>query len=417
MNQLKLPRCIDEIDIKNKNVFIRVDFNVPAHAQVPDYKITDPTRILACLDTIKYAISQGARVILCSHFGRPSGRFDPVYSLKPVGEYLSEVLNQEVYFSDGCTGLGIKKMLSEIPPGSVLLLENIRFYKEEKTEDAHFYHKLAEYTDVYINDAFGVCHRNQSSVTGLPQIIQDKGMGFLVRKELLALNKLLASPIRPFWALLGGAKVSDKIQLIEKLIGLVDGFCIGGAMAFPFLKAQGYRVGKSFCEDDRIDFVKHLLKTAKKEKKQILLPEDHLCAIRQDPSSKKWTQHTAINSPDIPEELSAIDIGPKTLKKFTTTLSKAKQIFWNGPMGVYEDEQAKQGTIALAKSIASWKNQVEAVVGGGDSAAVTHVLGLEKEFYHISTGGGASLTFLEQGTLPGIEALLKPAHNPWQGRL
>lgn len=411
MNTFKMPPCIDEFELRGKNVFIRVDFNVPTEAKVANYQIKDPSRILAALDTIRYAMNQGAHVILCSHFGRPAGGYDPVYSLKPVGEYLSELLEQEVFFSDSCTGMGIKKLLHESPPGSVMLLENIRFHKEEKKQDVHFYHQLAEYTDVYINDAFGTCHRNHASITGLPQLIKEKGMGFLVKKELIALSKLIFNPVRPFWTLLGGAKVSDKIQLIEKFIGLVDGICIGGAMAYPFLKAQGIKVGDSFCEDDRIEFASHLLKTAKKQKKQLLLPVDHVVGV-QNPETRAWKQHTVIKSHTIPEGVAGIDIGPKTVEMFTQAISNAKQLFWNGPMGVYEDEQAKQGTVSLAKSIAAWKSKgYEAVIGGGDSAALIHELGIEDDFYYISTGGGAALTFLEQGSLPGIEVLTQPARN------
>jgi phosphoglycerate kinase len=414
--RLRLPKSIDELELADQNVFMRVDFNVPASAREPNYKITDPSRILAVLPTLKYALEEGARIILCSHFGRPSAHFDLAYSLKPIGEYLSEVLNQEVFFSDGCTGMGIKKMLAETPPRSVLLLENIRFHREEKSEDVHFYHQLAEYTDVYVNDAFGVCHRNHASVTGLPKIIKNKGMGFLIKKEVLTLNKLVTKPDRPFWALLGGAKVSDKIQLIEKLIPQVDGFCIGGAMAFPFLMAQGFEVGSSFCEKECIDFAKHLLKTAKKEKKEILLPQDHLIGQRGG-ETRTWGNHKYIHTKRVPEGFSGIDIGPKTVESFTHALSQAKQIFWNGPMGVIEDEQAKKGTVTLAQTLGSWKSKSEVIIGGGDSVVVAHKLGLDQSFAHISTGGGASLTFLEKGTLPGIEALTLPAHDPRHAKL
>ena len=305
--------------------------------------------------------------------------------------------------------MGIKKLLSELPPHTVLLLENIRFHKEEKTEDVHFYHQLASFTDIYINVSFGASHRNHASITGLPKIVKEKGIGFLVKKELKALNQLIHKPKHPFWVLLGGAKVSDKILLVEKLISMVDGICIGGAMAYPFLAAQGYSVGKSKCENDRIEFAKHLIQATKSQNIPLLLPQDHVAGIFNE-DTKTWNDKQIISSYDIPENLSGIDIGPQTIDRFLKALDNAKQIFWNGPMGDYEDEKGRKGTTELTKNLATLKSKgVDVVVGGGDSASTVHELGLDEEFFHISTGGGASLTYIERGTLPGLKALLEPS--------
>jgi phosphoglycerate kinase len=407
---ITIPRCIDEFEIKNKNVFIRVDFNVPVESlkspsQDKPYKIKDPTRILAALPTLQYAIQQGARVILCSHFGRPAQTYDPAFSLKPVGEYLSEILGQEVYFSESCVGMGIKKLLSELPPHSVLLLENIRFHKEEKTEDVHFYHQLASYIDIYINDAFGASHREHASITGIPKIVKEKGIGFLVKKELMALNQLIYHPKRPFWLLLGGAKVSDKIDMIKKILANVNGLCVGGAMAYPFLVAQGFRVGNSKCEHPKVEFAKHLIESTWKQNIQLLLPEDHVVA-KFDASEQRWKDPRVVETADIPEGFSGIDIGPRSRTKFENALAKAKQIFWNGPLGVYEELKGREGSARIAKFLATLKPQgVDVVVGGGDSAATVHELGLDEEFFHVSTGGGAALTYIETGNLPGLVPL------------
>ncbi len=405
----KPPIPITKLDLFNKRVFIRVDFNVPVKKRMLNYEISDPSRILAALPTIKYALEQNATVILCSHFGRPGGKADPVFSLKRVGTYLAEQLGQEVYFSESCIGLGIDKITNLLPPQSVILLENVRFHKEERNEDVHFYHQLAAFTDVYVNDAFGACHRSHASITGLPKLIKKKGMGFLVQQELKALNKLIHNPARPFWVVLGGAKVSDKIPLIEQLISRVDGFCIGGAMAFPFLKALGHEIGNSKCEDDKLTFAKHLLDATQAKKIPLLLPVDHLIA-KYNSEQRAWYDHKSLPTVSIPNGYCGIDIGPATLKKFTHALVDANLIFWNGPMGVYEDSQAKRRTTDLAKFLAERnESQAEVVVGGGDSASTVHKLNLTEQFHHVSTGGGASLTYLEKGTLPGLEALVEPS--------
>ncbi len=390
-------KIIDELDIKDKRVFIRVDFNVPLDKR--SGAITDDTRIQAALPTIKYALEQNARLILASHLGRPKGKPSPALSLLPVAEALSGLLGREVIFPDDCVGDGVKKLVSDLNPGDVILLENLRFHEEETKNEPIFASQLAALCDVYINDAFGTAHRAHASTAGMVAGVKEKAAGFLMQKELKYLGTLLKGPERPFIAILGGAKVSDKIDVIGNLLNLVDGLLVCGGMAYTFLKAQRIEVGKSLLETDKVKMAKRLLERAETKGIELLLPEDHIVA----PELKAGVNTLTVTNKEIPAEYMALDIGPKSIQAFTERIKTAKTIFWNGPAGAFEIEPFNKGTDALAQAVAD--SGATSVIGGGDSVSAVKKAGLADKITHISTGGGASLEFMEGKKLPGVEAL------------
>jgi phosphoglycerate kinase len=388
-------RTIDEIELKGKRVFIRVDFNVP---QDEKNKITDDTRILLSLPTIRFVSEAGGRVILASHLGRPKGKKDPKFSLAPVAERLSQLLEKKVALAMDCIGGEVQKQIGEMKEGEVLLLENLRFHAEEEKNEEAFSKALASLCDVYVNDAFGAAHRAHASTEGMTRFVKVIAAGFLMMKEIENLEKALVNPQKPYVAILGGAKVSDKIGVIQNLLDKVTTLLIGGGMAYTFLKAEGFQVGKSLVEEDQIGFSRNLLGKAK-GKMKFLLPSDHIAAERMDVQAKR----EIVKNDKIPEGWLCLDIGPETVKTFSGEIKSAKTIVWNGPMGVFEMEPFSQGTFAIAKAIAN--SSAFSIVGGGDSVAAVNKAGVANRISHISTGGGASLEFLEGKELPGIEAL------------
>lgn len=391
-------KTVKDISVKGKKCLVRVDFNVP----LKDGVITDDNRIKGALPTIKYLMEQGAKVILCSHLGRPKGEFNMKYSLKPVAEELSKLLGKKVVFATDVIGESAQKAVSECKDGEVVLLENLRFHKEEEGNDKEFCRKLASFGDVFVNDAFGTAHRAHASTAGVVQygFIKDAVSGFLIDKEISVMSGALENPKRPFVAILGGAKVSDKIGVINNLIDKVDALIVGGAMAYTFAKAQGAKIGNSLCEDDKLDLARELIEKAKKKGIKFLLPVDNVAADKFDNDA-----NTKICPADnIPDGFQGLDIGPKTIELFSETIKNAKTIIWNGPMGVFEMEKFAVGTKAVADAMSKAKDAVT-IVGGGDSAAAVAQLGYEDKMTHISTGGGASLEFLEGKILPGIDCL------------
>ena len=388
-------RTIDEIELKGKRVFIRVDFNVP---QDEKNNITDDTRILLSLPTIRFVSEAGGRVILASHLGRPKGEKDPKFSLAPVAERLSQLLEKKVALAMDCIGGEVQKLIGEMKEGEVLLLENLRFHAEEEKNEEAFSKALASLCDVYVNDAFGAAHRAHASTEGMTRFVKVIAAGFLMMKEIENLEKALVNPQKPYVAILGGAKVSDKIGVIQNLLDKVTTLLIGGGMAYTFLKAEGFQVGKSLVEEDQIGFSRNLLGKAK-GKMKFLLPSDHIAAERMDVQAKR----EIVKNDKIPEGWLCLDIGPETVKTFSGEIKSAKTIVWNGPMGVFEMEPFSQGTFAVAKAIAN--SSAFSIVGGGDSVAAVNKAGVANRISHISTGGGASLEFLEGKELPGIEAL------------
>lgn len=391
-------KTVKDISVKGKKCLVRVDFNVP----LKDGVITDDNRIKGALPTIKYLMEQGAKVILCSHLGRPKGEFNMKYSLKPVAEELSKLLGKKVVFATDVIGESAQKAVKECKDGEVVLLENLRFHKEEEANDKEFCRKLASFGDVFVNDAFGTAHRAHASTAGVVQygFIKDAVSGFLIDKEISVMSGALENPKRPFVAILGGAKVSDKIGVINNLIDKVDALIVGGAMAYTFAKAQGAKIGNSLCEDDKLDLARELIEKAKKKGIKFLLPVDNVAADKFDNDA-----NTKICPADnIPDGFQGLDIGPKTIELFSETIKNAKTIIWNGPMGVFEMEKFAVGTKAVADAMSKAKDAVT-IVGGGDSAAAVAQLGYEDKMTHISTGGGASLEFLEGKVLPGIDCL------------
>jgi phosphoglycerate kinase len=387
---------ISELDIAGRRLFIRVDFNVPLTS---DGKVSDDTRIRESLPTIRYAIEKGARVILASHLGRPKGKTDKKYSLEPVAARLAELLGADVTLSDEPVGDGARKVVNDLRAGAVALLENLRFSPAEEANDETFSRALASYADVYVNDAFGTAHRAHASTVGMTKFVAEKGMGLLMEREVKFLGKLLGDVERPFVAIIGGAKVSDKIGVLDNLLGRVNQVLIGGAMANTFLKAKGGKLGRSLVEDDKLALARAFLKKAEESSIDVLLPRDAVAAAGTKSESGRVVQAMAI-----PEDLAALDIGPETARGFADTISRAKTIFWNGPMGVFESEPFAAGTLAVAQAVAAAVG-VLSVVGGGDSVAAIHKSGLADKITHISTGGGASLEFLEGKKLPGLAAL------------
>ena len=409
-------KSIKDINVEGKKVLVRCDFNVPMDE---NGRITDDTRLVASIPTIKYLMDKGAKVILCSHLGRPKGKVDEKYSLKPVATELTDLLNTDVKFANDITGESAKSVTGSLANGEVALLENVRFDPREEKNDDTLSMELASLSDgIYVNDAFGTAHRAHSSTEGVAHHVDEAVAGFLMEKEITFLNGTLENPEKPFIAILGGAKVSDKIGVIVNLLDKVDEILIGGGMAYTFLKAQGKEIGKSLCEDDKLEEAKRIMKEAEEKGVKITLPEDVVIAPAQEEMDttidKKERQKQFIkylttapdkivNIDNIPEDWEGCDIGPKTAKRFGDVLQTAKTIIWNGPLGICEVEKFSTGTENVAESIAD--TNAVSIVGGGDSAAAIKKLGLEDHFTHISTGGGASLELLEGKELPGLACL------------
>lgn len=395
MNKLS----IDKVELNNKRVLVRVDFNVP---QDENFNITDDTRIVASLPTIKKIISSGGKAILMSHFGRPKGKVNPKYSLKPCAKRLGELLDKEVKLAPDCIGEDVTAMVAAMKAGDVLLLENVRFHEEEEKNDEYFSKQLSSLGDVYINDAFGSAHRAHASTEGITKFIPICAAGYLMQKELDYLGNALSQPKRPYCAVLGGAKISGKIDVIMNLFDKVDTLIIGGGMAFTFFKAQGKEIGKSLLEEDKVELAKEVLQNASASKVKFLLPVDVVVASEFNNESPAIT----VNVDNIPSDKMGLDIGAASVKLFTEELLNSKTIVWNGPMGVFEMDNFAAGTFAIARTLAeATKNGAITVIGGGDSAAAISKARLEEEVSHVSTGGGASLEFLEGKILPGVAAL------------
>ncbi len=388
---------IDDLHLKGKRVLVRVDFNVP----IENGKVADDTRIRESLPTIRKIIESGGKAILISHLGRPKG-YDEKYSLKPVAEHLSKLLGMSVKFAPDCIGEEVRKMVSELKEGEVLLLENVRFHPDEEKNDENFAKELASIADVYINDAFGSAHRAHASTEGVARFVKETAIGYLMKKEIEYLSKALTNPEKPYVAILGGAKVSDKIQVIKNLMDKVDAFLIGGGMANTFLKAKGYEVGKSLVENDKIELAKEILNEAEKRNIKFILPVD--CVIASEFSNNASFEITSVEK--VKPDWMILDIGPKTIETFKDVLKDAKTVVWNGPMGVFEFDNFAKGTFEIAKALAEITSKgAVTIVGGGDSASAISKAGLADKVSHVSTGGGASLEFLEGKELPGISAI------------
>jgi phosphoglycerate kinase len=395
MNKLS----IDKIELKDKKVLVRVDFNVPLDEKL---NITNDIRIVESLPTIKKIIHSGGKAILMSHLGRPKGEHKPEFSLKPAAERLSKLIGKEVKLAPDCIGSETENLVNEMKPGDVILLENLRFHKQEEKNDPDFAKQLASLGDVYINDAFGSAHRAHASTEGVTKYIKTCAAGYLMQKELDYLGNALANPKKPYCAVLGGAKISGKIDVINNLLDKVDILIVGGGMAFTFFKAEGKEIGKSLLEEEKLDLAKELLEKIKSSKLKFLLPIDIVAADEFKNDSPSIT----VDVDNIPADKMGLDIGPKSIKLFSEELMKSKTIVWNGPMGVFEMENFSKGTFAIAETLAkATENGTVTVIGGGDSAAAISKAGLEKKVSHVSTGGGASLEFLEGKVLPGVAAL------------
>ena len=395
-------KSVDDISVKGKRVLCRCDFNVP----LKDGKITDENRLVAALPTIKKLISDGGKVILCSHLGKPKGEPKPELSLAPVAKRLSELLGQPVLFAkdDNVVGENAKKAVSEMKDGDVILLENTRYRAEETKNGEAFSKELASLADVFVNDAFGTAHRAHCSNVGVTEFIDGPAVvGYLMEKEIRFLGQAVENPVRPFVAILGGAKVSDKLAVIDNLLEKCDTLIIGGGMAFTFIKAEGYEIGKSLVDDEKLQYCKDMLAKAKEKGCEILLPVDAVCAASfPDPIDDKNLPVKTVDIDAIPSDMLGLDIGPKTQELFANAVKTAKTVVWNGPMGVFENPILAQGTIAVAKALA--ETDATTRIGGGDSAAAVNTLGFGDKMTHISTGGGASLEFLEGKELPGVAA-------------
>ena len=389
-------KTVEDIDVSGKRVLVRCDFNVP---QDENGNITDDRRIREALKTINYLITNNAKVILCSHLGRPKGEFNMKYSLAPVAARLSQLLNKDVKLAKDVIGDSALELVNGLKDGDVMLLENVRFHAEEEKNDSDFSKKLAGFADVYVNDAFGTAHRAHATTAGVANYLPAV-CGFLIEKEINVMGKALDNPVRPFVAILGGKKVSDKISVIENLIDKVDTLIIGGGMAYTFFKAKGYEVGKSICELDKLDLAKDLMNKAEAKGINFLLPVDNVVATEFSNDAEK----KVVPSNEIPNDWEGLDIGPATVELFSNALKDAKTVVWNGPMGVFELDSFAVGTNKLAEVLASL--DAVTIIGGGDSAAAAEKGGFADRMTHISTGGGASLEFLEGKKLPGIECLL-----------
>lgn len=388
-------KTVRDLDVAGKKVLVRVDFNVPLNDKG---EITDDTRITASLPTIQYLLEQKAAVILMAHLGRPKGQVKPELSLAPVAKHLGKLLGKKILFAPDCVGEAVQAAASKLKPGHILLLENLRFHKEEEKNDMEFAEKLASLADLYVNDGFGVSHRAHASVEGVTHFLP-AAAGFLLEKEIQYVGQAVTNPLHPFVAIIGGAKVSDKIGVISNLLDKVDTLLIGGGMANTFLAAQGYKMGKSLVEEDKLDLAKELLAKAKKNKVNMLLPTDLVMAAAFAPDAEHVTEKVK----NLNQAYMALDIGAETSKAYAEALADAKMIVWNGPMGVFEMDAFCKGTEAVAKAVA--KSRATSIVGGGDSVAAIEKLGLAKRITHISTGGGASLEYLEGKVLPGVAAL------------
>jgi phosphoglycerate kinase len=389
---------ISDLDLGGKRVFVRADFNVP----LSDGRITDDTRIGAALPSIRYVIEKGGKLILASHLGRPKGRPEAKYSLKPVAARLSELLKKSVPFAPDCVGAEVDRMVADMPAGGVLLLENLRFHSEEEKNEPQFAGQLASLCDVYVNDAFGTAHRAHASTAGICAYVKQSAAGFLMQKEIESLGHALTKAEKPYVAIVGGAKISDKIELIRNFISIANTILIGGAMAYTFLRAKGVQTGKSLVETDKIDIAKDLLAMASQKGASLELPVDHVIAPGLESTAPRVT---AVDQ--TPADQMGLDIGPETVRRYSEVIRKAKTIVWNGPMGVFENPRFAQGTFAIARAVAD--SNAFSIVGGGDSAAAVSQSGVESKITHISTGGGASLEFLSGEKLPGVEALTDKA--------
>ena len=389
-------KTIKDIDVQGKKVLVRCDFNVPIDSETG--KITDNRRIRGAIPTIKHLLDNNAKVILCSHLGRPKGEFNPKYSLAPVAEELAKLLERPVNLSKDVIGEDAENLTSNIKEGEIILLENVRFHKEEEKNDPEFAKKLASFAEIYVNDAFGTAHRAHGSTAGVADYLPAVS-GFLIEKELEFLGAALENPQRPFVAILGGTKVSDKIGVIENLIEKVDTLIIGGGMAYTFYKAQGHNIGTSICEEDKLELANSLLEKAKQKQVNLLLPLDnHIASEYSNDAEDKFVEST-----EIPEGFMGLDIGPKTIEVFKNAIKDARTVLWNGPLGVTEFSKFAEGTREIATALA--ESDAITVIGGGDSAAAVEKMGLADKMTHISTGGGASLEFLEGKVLPGIACL------------
>ncbi|WP_413288547.1 phosphoglycerate kinase [Bdellovibrio sp. HCB337] len=398
---LKGIKTVRDLEVTGKVVFLRLDLNVP----LENGKISDETRITASLPTIKYLMDNGAKIVMCSHLGRPKTEADREFSMEPVAKRLSELLSAEVILWEDIASDGIKALLQNLRKTQLLLLENVRFNPGETKDSEELATVWAGYSDVYVNDAFGASHRAHASIHALPNIMKNKGIGFLIEKEINMLDSLLDNPKRPYLAVLGGAKVSDKIAVIEKLLDIVDGFVIGGAMAYTFLKAKGHAVGKSLVEGEKLNYARQMVERIEARNKTLLLPVDHVVTTS---ISDTKSAHTT-NDMNIADNELGVDIGPKTIKAYSTALHEAATVFWNGPMGVFETAEFSKGTFAIAKALA--ENSGNKIVGGGDSAAAAEASGYADKMTHISTGGGASLEYLQGDRLPGLEILRTKIRN------
>lgn len=389
-------KLIRDINFENKKVFLRVDFNVPLDETG---KVKDDTRLRAALPTIRYLLDDGAMLVVASHLGRPKGKYDPKLSLKPVAEKFQELLGRSVMLAPDVVGPEVERLKSQLKRADIILLENLRFHPGETANEESFARELASQIDVYVNDAFGASHRAHASVVGMVRFVPEKAAGFLMEKEVTYLRRAIEDPERPYVAILGGAKVSDKIPIIESLLDKADVVLIGGAMAYTFFKAMGLEIGRSLVEIDQLEKAQAILKKAQLKGVSFHLPVDHIVA----PSLSPEARPTIIESFPIPQEMMAADIGPRTITMFTSLINQAKTIFWNGPLGVFELEAFSQGTMAIAKAIAA--SSATSIIGGGDSVSALKKAGVTSSITHVSTGGGASLEFIAYGTLPGIEAL------------
>jgi phosphoglycerate kinase len=395
MNKL----TIQDLDLRGKRVFIRVDFNVPLR----DGVVTDDTRIRETLPTLKLAIENGGRLVLASHLGRPKGGPDPKYSLKPAAKKLEELLKKPVGFAADCIGPEAEAKSKALKDGDVLVLENVRFHPEEEKNDEGFSKQLAALCDgVFVCDAFGSAHRAHASVVGITKFVKQSAAGLLMEKEIAYIGNAISNPTRPFVAILGGAKVSDKIEVVENLMKIADAMLIGGGMAYTFLKAQGKSIGKSLVEEDKLDLAKKILADAKRNNFELLLPADHIVA----PEFKADAPSKIVDAGATPADQMGLDIGPETIEAYKVEIANAKTIVWNGPMGVFEMPAFAKGTLEIAKAVAAaTADGATSIIGGGDSVAAVHQSGVAKQISHISTGGGASLEYLGGRKLPGVEAL------------
>ncbi len=410
---------VRDLDVRGKRIFLRVDYNVPLEEKNGRVVITDATRIVATLPTLKLLIEKGGKLVLTAHLGRPKGRREPTMSLQPVAVKLSELLGKPVAFVDDCIGGKVEKAVAAMKDGDVLLLENVRYYNEEEANDPAFSEKLAKVADVYVNDAFGAAHRAHASTEGVARVVAKRGgrcaAGLLMERELKFLGDELENPARPFVVILGGAKVSDKIKVVDRLIEKADAILIGGAMAYTFRLAQGYKTGKSLVEADKVDVAKAALAKANAQKVQFLLPVDDVVAVpvKTDKLDKKgkpvieWQNPRTNPDMNCPDDAAGLDIGPATVKAYADVIAKAKTILWNGPMGLFENKQFAAGTNAIAQAVAdaTQKNGAKSIIGGGDSVKALNKAKLGGKVTFMSTGGGASLEFLEGAVLPGVAAL------------